>query len=685
MLGVNFINPLFWLAAVSILIPVFFHFTFFQKAKNVKFSTLKFLRQNLEKAERKIRLEQLLLLLLRMLIIILIVLAITKPVAKFLTAQPRDSVSRKVVVILDDSYSMSYKEGPAAYFEKAEKLAQKIMATMTKKDSLVVISGSRGNDILAQGSHWRCLKTDITGGVRKAVSLLDESSGVRKEIYILSDMQAIGWHKDTPAPGDIAINIVDISGRNKENRAILTGACNPPAFFKNFQVNLESVLYSSGNDNAQVLLKVFNDEVQIADKDVNVKANEASEYSIGTHISKDGISRCTFEIPEDNLKADNRYYVIGKNIGDVKLLCIDDLNRADMPTQNSIFLKCMLESAASSKNEALSTVRTEDLSNLNLNDFAFIVVNNVNSRNDAAMEKLKHYVRQGGSVLFFISSNTDTKLYNEMLVTPDGELLGCYLEGAEGQEASKLIYYGIAKIDYADRVLRNFKRDGGALNQIRVYRLSTAKIRKGAKALIELEGERPLLIENRYGLGNVFTVTTSLDRNSSNLAINPAFIPLVYQMIASSSKIRPELAQGYIVGNNISVSDCIPATSRKIGITFPGGKAAEIDLSQNAENVIPGNLLPEPGFYVLDTGDKKIDFAVNLDTSESILTEISQDDIKALMPQGSNVKFLKTEELEARLQTELSINSGIWSKILLIALILLLLEGYYANRINTRH
>jgi len=686
MFGINFLNPLFWLAAVSVLIPIFFHFTFFQKAKNVKFSTLKFLRQNLEKAERKIRLEQLLLLLLRMLIIILIVLAITKPVAKFLTAQPKDAVSRKVAVILDDSYSMSYKEGAADCFEKAGRLTQKIMATMTKKDSLVVISGSQGNDILGgYGSRWRYVKTDITGGIKKAVSLLDESSSARKEIYILTDMQAIGWHKDTPGPRDISINIVDVSGKNKENRAILAGACNPPVFFKNFQVNLEGVLYSSGNDNAQVPIKVFNDEGQIAGKDVNVKANEASEYSIGTHISKDGINKFTFDIPDDNLEADNRYYVIGKNIGDVKLLCIDDLCPANMPTQNNIFLRCMLESVSSSKNEALSTVHTEDLLSLNLSDFAFIIVNNINSRNDAAIEKLKSYVRQGGSALFFLSSNTDMKLYNESIAGPDGEFLGCFLEGSEGQEASKLIYYGIAKIDYADQVLRNFKRDGGALNQIRVYRLSTAKIRKGAKALIELEGERPLLVENGYGLGNVFTVTTSLDRNSSNLAINPAFIPLVYQMISSSSKIRPELAQGYIVGNDISVSGSLRGPSGKISMRSPGGKVAAIDLSQNAENVIPGNLLIEPGFYVLDTGDKKIDFAMNLDTSESILTEISQDDVKALLPQGANIKFLKTEELEARLQTELSINSGIWSKILLIALILLLLEGYYANRINTKH
>ncbi len=685
MFGINFLNPLFWIASLSVLIPVFFHFTFFQKAKNVKFSTLKFLRQNLEKAERKIRLEQLILLLLRMLIIILVVLAITKPVAKFLTSQPKDAVSRKVAVILDDSYSMSYKEGTTTYFEKAEKLTQKITATMTKKDSFVLISGSQGNDILAENSRWTYRKTDITGGIKKAVSLLDESSGAKKEIYILTDMQGLGWHKDMPGPRDISINIIDVSGKNKENRAILTGACNPSVFFKNLQVNLEGVLYSSGNDNAQVPIKVFNDESQIAGKDVSVKANEASEYSIGAHISKDGINRCTFDIPGDNLEADNKYYVISKNIGDVKLLCVDDSSPANMPTQNNIFLKCMLESVSTSKNDVLSTVHTEDLLNLNLSDFAFIIVNNLNSRNSAAIEKLKNYVRQGGSVLFFLSSNTDMKLYNEMLAGPDGELLGCFLEGSEGQEASKLIYYGIAKIDYTNQVLNNFKRDGGALNQIRVYRLLTAKIRKGAKTLIELEGERPLLIENGYGLGNVFTVTTSLDRNSSNLAINPAFIPLVYQMISSSSKIRPELGQGYIVGNDIPVSDLLKGPSRRVGITLPGGKVAAIDLSQNAESVIPGSLLNEPGFYVLDTGDKKIDFAVNPDTSESILAEISQDEVKTLLPRGSNVKFLKMEELEAQLQTELSINSGVWSKILLVVLLLLLLEGYYANRINPRH
>jgi len=70
----GFLNPLFLLAGVAVLVPVFLHLFYRRESKTFTFPAIRYLLQTERERARQIRTQQLLLLLLRCAIVVLVVL-----------------------------------------------------------------------------------------------------------------------------------------------------------------------------------------------------------------------------------------------------------------------------------------------------------------------------------------------------------------------------------------------------------------------------------------------------------------------------------------------------------------------------------------------------------------------------------------------------------------------------------
>src|SRR5512136_1777243 len=105
----NFVNPLFFIGAAAIAIPVLLHLIKRERAKKIEFSTLMYLRKVSRKTIRYQKLRHLLLLLLRIFAFALIVLAFTRP---FLgvrqSAATLGRVTQAHIILLDNSMSLGY-------------------------------------------------------------------------------------------------------------------------------------------------------------------------------------------------------------------------------------------------------------------------------------------------------------------------------------------------------------------------------------------------------------------------------------------------------------------------------------------------------------------------------------------------------------------------------------------------
>ena len=137
----TFLNPYVLFGLIAASFPVLFHLFAQKKARRVEFSSIRFL-QKLEKSSmRKVKLRQILLLILRTLLIICLVMAFSRPALRgylggfFGTSHANTTV----VLLIDNSASMSRRNPNGTYFKQATDAANEIANAIEDGDEAVII------------------------------------------------------------------------------------------------------------------------------------------------------------------------------------------------------------------------------------------------------------------------------------------------------------------------------------------------------------------------------------------------------------------------------------------------------------------------------------------------------------------------------------------------------------------
>src|SRR4051812_24279325 len=126
----GFLNPLllFGLAAVSV--PIIIHLLNRRRFHKVVWAAMRFLQTSVEKNQRRMRIEDMILLILRCALIALLALALARPAFKSASTDILGQSKVTAVVILDNSGSMGMSDGTMTRFEKAKKAAEQALDTM---------------------------------------------------------------------------------------------------------------------------------------------------------------------------------------------------------------------------------------------------------------------------------------------------------------------------------------------------------------------------------------------------------------------------------------------------------------------------------------------------------------------------------------------------------------------------
>ena len=138
----NFLNPLYLIAALAALVPLIIHLLHRQRARIEVFPSLEFLRRMMRKKTRRFHLKQLLLLIARILLLLLIALALAGPTLTGGRAV-HGHLPTTAVVILDDSFSMQRTEGGSRLFDEAVKKALSLLDYFDRTDDVHVLTASR--------------------------------------------------------------------------------------------------------------------------------------------------------------------------------------------------------------------------------------------------------------------------------------------------------------------------------------------------------------------------------------------------------------------------------------------------------------------------------------------------------------------------------------------------------------
>ena len=245
----SFAAPLFLLAALAGAIPVLLHMINRRQTTVVPFSTLRFLRQSARRTRRRKRIHDLLLLLLRVAALMLVAIALARPTIHHVSGLLGLGSARAVVLIMDNSASMATKDEAGSRWEAALAVSEQLLDCLSEQDSVALLFSSgparpKGNrlhqnhEVVHQAlaaSRVRYERADLGGQLQAARELLQAAETPNKEIYIMTDMQAVSWEaleadaefdqksdlsgKPSPrdTPDDLPVVVVNVHGRPLPN------------------------------------------------------------------------------------------------------------------------------------------------------------------------------------------------------------------------------------------------------------------------------------------------------------------------------------------------------------------------------------------------------------------------------------------------------------------------------------
>ena len=208
----SFLNPLFLIGIVGAGIPVVIHLYNRKKAVTYKFAAIDFILQSQKHTFGGSKLRNPLLLALRALLLAFLAMAIAKPYISSGRSGlvTNSSAPSSNVLIIDDSFGMSYKINDKSFFETAKEAAMEFLNRSGIMDEFAVIFTSHNNssqmpelsfdkkpafDAL-NNSEISYTETDMLTALKNGFNDLSFSNNEIKRVFIFTDLTKNGWDKN---------------------------------------------------------------------------------------------------------------------------------------------------------------------------------------------------------------------------------------------------------------------------------------------------------------------------------------------------------------------------------------------------------------------------------------------------------------------------------------------------------
>src|SRR5271166_5633330 len=203
----TFAAPLFLLAALAGLIPVFVHLIHRRKARVVHYSTLRFLRISVQRTRRRKYIEDMSFLAVRVAVLLLIAVGLARPALSNLATLWGRGRTAAIAIVLDNSASMAVVDGGRPRFDTARQAAEQVLARLRVGDQVALLptGGPPGPELgrlfrtheTVQQALDQCRPTyeraDLAAKLHQARDLLAQADAPSKEIYVLTDDQSLSW------------------------------------------------------------------------------------------------------------------------------------------------------------------------------------------------------------------------------------------------------------------------------------------------------------------------------------------------------------------------------------------------------------------------------------------------------------------------------------------------------------
>ncbi len=674
----QFLNPLFWLAAVAVGVPLFLHLTRKEVRRPIPFASLMFLRRIPVQEFRRRRIRHWLLLALRCLILVALVAAFTQPVIDrtFLAGVPGQS-QQSVVLLIDDSLSMSR---PGVTERARTAITDEIARLPGESEVALVRFGSRAEILQPWTRNLQEIRaqvpvalepsydgTTFAAGLQAAARLFDDSVNDHKRIIFVSDLQATGLDAaldDVQIPLGVSVEIRDV-GEDSRNLFVEEVRLDRDIFSQVYPHSIVARVSSSGTDSTtDAELQLFLADRLVERKSFSVDPGGSTTVTFSPFEVPDGVAlgKLSLDVGDD-LPADNTWYFTIEKATPFEVVLLDDSREAD----DSLFFR---QAMASGENLPFQVKRVPVLPDLDPAKMPVVVLSDLPSLPDAA--RLEQFVSAGGGLIVTLGSG----------VRPEN-----YAAAASDLLPAKPItkHYGIAggsqfvtlgTISEQNPIFEGFKQAGAsALSSAQFYGYWDVEASPDSQILASFTSGSPALLERDIGRGKVLLFTSSLNRVWSDFPLRSSYLPFWQEMVLYGSGWSNRPAQVH-VGEVFSPSSWTLLRNgqeeSRWDIVDPNGRRLRALDTDDSDFV----LLNLPGYYQLRREKSTNWIAVNPVPAESRLNRIAAGELESAI---RNVQASRNRGSVADRGTAPD-QYPVWWIFLVLAILLALAEAHVANR-----
>lgn len=720
-----FLNPLLLFGIAGVSVPIIIHLLNRRKFEHVVWAAMRFIQVAVEQNQRRMQVEDWLLLACRCLLIGLLALALARPAISG-AAGMFGATRVTAVVLLDNSASMSAIDGGTSKFEHGKKIADQVIGALPSGSSVsVMLASDVAIPVIAQPTYDLVTArnaiaksslsdraSNLLPPIQKAIETLNTQSALRKEIYLISDAQGLGWRQTgdiqkmlQDVRKDIQATVVIVGEPETRNLGVsdlrLASAMAPV----NQPLRFEAQVTNYGLAEVRAVPVKLSVDGEPASEETTIDSiapGAAKSVSMFIRFKTDGPHAVTARLPRDNVPADDERTIVVRAIKQVQVLIVDGDPGREPRDSKAYFLREALQPVNPTLREQyfiqVKAVTTSDLEQTRLDEFDAVILANVTDLSPALVGGLERFVKDGGGLVVFPGANANVAFYNDQLFRKN-RLLPAELGPSVSDATQGAKFLTFQSGGYEHAIVSLWGETGvGMMTSARFYRVfsladgAAARMPEMAKTVdigssrvvVRYSNGSPAIMERPWGLGRVILFSSGADTAWNDLpARAKVFVPLMNRVLGSLLS-RQDDTMNVPVGRKFILRLPSDFLGKDTLISRMGGEkvapdARRVEMLGNSPALAYDKTDVAAAYTAQIVGEAtSFRFATQADPAESRIEPVSQEQLKAIANAAAVVRWKQGTAVGEAMKKE-RIGTELWLPIALAVLALATAETLMAH------
>lgn len=690
---------IFGLGAAAVVFPLLFHLIRRTPRGLTEFSTLMFLRATPPTLTRRSRLDNLWLLLLRVLAVALIVLAFMRPFFRTSTdLADFDAGHRRVVILLDVSASM--RRG--GLWEEAQQTVRDALAELEDHDRVALLTFDQevrrivdfSNDDSPEGSRLAIQQIneqlasltpgwgqgDLGRALVSVASQLDdwqdqarsdqEGRRPKLQIIVVSDMQASAATSALQAfqwPDLVKVDLRAVVAPRQDNATLEV----LPGGTEEAGDSLRVRVTHHGDGPADTFQVRWPAESPQSSRDMTYLVPGGTSRTLPV-LLEDLQGVASFELAGDGESFDNRFYLVPPQRVQRQVLFVGPGNTDDPQSLEFYFERALSETPT--RSYQLRHRRAGELAADDWRDIDLAVI--AEDLPEPLAETLESQLASGRTALVVLPLQPQAEMpdrWQRLLA------IRTFTPAPPPVDAPDRKSYRMwGEIDFTHPLFRPFASPGFSdFTKIRFWRQPQVELEEAATVIVRFDSGQPAFWQRQWGeRGRLLVLASGWTPEQSQLGLSTKFVPLLNSLV-ELAVAAPQLDQVLTVGQPLAFPALdVPATVIK---PHGGRQDLEVGSTQFRQTQLPGLYQLQPGSG--SRWSSPLTYAVNVDRRESQTDVMPVDQLEQLGVQLGVQESAATElaQLRELRDRELEDRQSFWKWLLVAAILILLVETYYAG------